>query len=277
MRQNITEIILPVHNQISFLKYFFEKVLTLDIIFSDNFTVTVLDNASTDNTDKFVSECQDRFKNLRYIKNAYNRDFSSSVFRAYEIANQDYIWIINPADTIKFDAIIKIPQLLKTFPDALVFEVSPKERYQIFNKFLNLSNTIYKTSNITDTVIFNAENNIGNRLVHLAPAAALINENKEILFAEESITKVAKDNEFNENLGLFHTLKKNMFFELAYLNSLYMLKDKKLRLKLSDAFYDKQKGIKVLGETKNNLKYRFDFFSGLSFKNKVKFLCLRLF
>lgn len=83
---------------------------------------TVIDNCSTDLTEQTVAHFIESGKgNLRYIKNARNIGAGGNLMRAYELATEDYLWIICDDDDYAFQNFKDVPRILQELrPDLLI-------------------------------------------------------------------------------------------------------------------------------------------------------------
>ncbi len=66
------------------------------------FSITILDNCSTDNTEDVYLAYKDKFPKLNYIKNKINIGADANVLRAAEYSNSTYTWILCDDDDYDF-------------------------------------------------------------------------------------------------------------------------------------------------------------------------------
>lgn len=66
------------------------------------FSITVLDNCSTDNTSEIYLEYKIKFPDLRYVKNKINIGADANVLRAAELSDGEYTWILCDDDDFNF-------------------------------------------------------------------------------------------------------------------------------------------------------------------------------
>lgn len=205
-----------------------------------NFGINVIDNNSTDNTFDIVQKYRLLHKNLNYEKNKYNIGGNANIVKAYYKANKEYVWVLADNDDFCWDGWSEVEKFLAEKADAIVVANYESPKYdiaQLFDQMTFLPGVIYKTSNIDDTVMGNMEFNISNMFPHLALAAKLINENKKVSIVENAIVLV-RDNrdengEYTYTRGYqsdnLHPLQKGMNWISGYANSLYLIKNKKIR------------------------------------------------
>jgi glycosyltransferase involved in cell wall biosynthesis len=126
---------------------------TLNAIYKSeliNNKITILDNYSTDNTEATVKNFTDKFQYLKYVKNTQNIGASANIMRAYEMASEDYIWIICDDDQYDFLNIENLYRVLDLEEPDVVVVGSPinidqnnifgKERINKIINGVNLSN-----------------------------------------------------------------------------------------------------------------------------------------
>lgn len=88
------EVIIPNYNGLNLLKKNLPKVLTVMKTYK-NYTVTVVDDGSTDESCNYVSELMRKFKHLSLITNKVNKGFAGSVNSAGLKSKADIIVLLN--------------------------------------------------------------------------------------------------------------------------------------------------------------------------------------
>lgn len=160
--------------------------------------ITVLDNASTDNTAEIVSEYQKKFPNLYYKKNPLNIGGNANIVRAFEtgaVSGKEYVWVLcddDYYDWSNFDAVLKamddsvdcIGVARYVIPDG---ELS-NPAYQFF-QLTFVPAGIYKAELITDNVLTNMYDTIYSMFQQSCIAAHAINNSKRIHFLEKPIVE----------------------------------------------------------------------------------------
>ena len=284
----ILDIFIITYNRASKLDCTLRQILSEKSPIKD-FEITILDNNSTDNTKAIVEKYSALNKNIRYQKNKYNIGGNANIVKAFYKANKEYVWILADNDNYCFEAWEDVERHMKEKSDAIIVATYECPKYDIAQLFLQTSflpGVIYRTSNIDDTVMGNMEFNISNMFPHLALSAKLINENKKIAILDKAIVLIGDNrDEKGEYIytrgydGSFvHPLLKGMNWICGYANSLYMIKDKKIRnyiishnrfcteLNSSKLFFFNPK------DSEKNLYNYLCVFAVLDFKNKIKFL-----
>ena len=234
------EVILITYGRSNSLKRTLESIFDVNSPIKD-IKITVLDNNSPDNTGEVVQGYLDKFPNLKYVKNKYNVGGNANIVKAFEMASMDYIWVLADNDSFCWNSWNEVEQGIKDNADAIVvskYEYPQENIAQLFVQTTFLPGVIYKVENIDDTVMGNMQFNISNMFPHLALSSKLINENRHISIVSEEIV-IPGDNR-DEKTGEYkyvrgykystlHPLMKDMNWLAGYANSLYMIKDKKLR------------------------------------------------
>ncbi len=73
-----------------------------------NFDVIVINDCSTDNTEKIIKSFANKHKNLTFIDNKINIGFTKSVNKAVLKSDSDYLIILGHDDLLRSDHIVKI-------------------------------------------------------------------------------------------------------------------------------------------------------------------------
>lgn len=205
-----------------------------------NYEITILDNNSTDNTASVVQKYQKENKNIYYKKNKYNIGGNANAVNAFLNAKKEYVWILADNDYYNWENWSEVENLIENKTDAIVvatYECPKLDIAQLFLQTTFLPGVIYKTSNIDDTVVGNMEFNIPNLFPHLALVSKLINENKKITVLDKPIVSIGENKDENGKYVFtrgyetsnIHPLQAGMTWLSGYANSLYMIKDPKIR------------------------------------------------
>lgn len=104
----------------------------------DSMQLTVLDNASPDNTSEVVEKFQKNWSELHYVRNRYNIGGCANYLRAVEITESEYCWVIGDDDEWMFDGLGElIERLNEGIADVirLGWQVEPSERAKLFTLF----------------------------------------------------------------------------------------------------------------------------------------------
>ncbi len=109
----LVTIITPTYNGRKYIIEVIESVLSQDY---PNFEYIVLDDGSSDNTEELIKKYSDR---IRYFKHS-NMGESRTVNKGFDLANGDYIGVVNSDDPILPGAISRIVSEFKENPEVIV-------------------------------------------------------------------------------------------------------------------------------------------------------------
>ena len=230
------EIILVTYNRKKFLKR------TLGYILDDinspirHLDITILDNNSNDGTFELIKNYQVEFPNLKYIKNPCNIGGGANVVKAFTLSSKKYIWVLCDDDTYDFEGFEQIEKAINDDYDVIFTRYFNKN---ITTEFINASFVpacIYKSKNITETVICNMYDNISNMFPHLALMAKCINNKNKIFIPQKEYVKNYMGNYDAHvffrgyNIKYYIPLwRRNMFLDVGILNSLHLIESKEKR------------------------------------------------
>lgn len=101
-------VIIPTYNGINLLKNNLQSLLKeLELV--DHSEVIIIDNNSTDNTEKYIQE----LGGIRYQKLKWNKGFSGAVNAGTALAKGNYLLILNNDCVLKGSSIVKLLEYLK--------------------------------------------------------------------------------------------------------------------------------------------------------------------
>src|SRR5574344_826344 len=126
-----------------------------------NLHITILDNKSTDGSSELIASYIKAFPNSKHVIHNRNIGGNGNIARCYELASKEYFWILCDDDEINFDHWDKVEaELIKDEADAIVvanYLIPSKNVAQLIAQLSFVPAAIYKTSNMTDTVMQNVE------------------------------------------------------------------------------------------------------------------------
>ncbi len=252
------EIIIITYNRYCYLKRTIETLLSQDSPVRE-LQITVLDNNSNDDTERYILNVQKNFSNIRYVKNKYNVGLAGNVVKAVELVEKDYFWLIGDDDNFIWTNWNEVESAInndndmiftatKSYEDAVkdVFKRFPRFKKSknrelitkgiLIAQFVFISSSIYKKSLIDDTVIKNLYDGVYTICPHSALFCKVINENLNYyvlkngpvaIYGYDGKTDVSYSRGYlNENL--YPRVAKLSFFA-GVGNALCLLKDNKLR------------------------------------------------
>lgn len=281
------EIILITYNRIEYLQNTFNQIFA-DNSPIKNLPMTILDNKSTDGTSELIQEYARKFPNIKHIIHNRNIGGNANIARAFEMASKKYVWILCDDDEYDWRGWDEAVQAMENNYDAIVvanYSNPEKNLAQLVKQLTFVPGAIYKTENITETVMVNAEFNLSNMFAQLAIVCHLINENKRFYICKKGlVTMIPHGGEETYTRGLengyIHPYMKNILWPVGFCNSIRMIKDKDMReyildnvtinddnwLKYCLCFLELNRDL-----SNNSSKNFFDVFCALNFRQRLAF------
>ncbi len=299
MMKNDIEIFLITYNRKDKLENTFGYIFAKNSPIRD-FEITILDNCSTDGSSQLCEEYAKKYSNVKHIRHRKNIGGNANITRAYEMAMKKYIWVLCDDDKFDFSNFKEIEQAIKNDYDIILASTyAIKDRNnlsQLVRQLTFVPAGIYKTKLITNSVLMNMYFNISNMFPQLALTCKAINDEDSIYVPKEGVVEVYIQEEGysftrgSEEDSFVHSSMKHMFWQVGFINSMQMIKDKKKRkylIKKADFDQKTFENISTISMLKNiicinnhNNKNYFknicDVFAGLSFLYKLLFLVLFL-
>ena len=238
--QDKLQIIIVTYNRRHFLERTLQQLLDEKSPVRD-FSITVLDNNSTDGTEELVKQFQLTHSHLKHHKNAYNLGLGGNIARALEMGTKDYLWVLCDDDVYDFSNWAEVEQAVERGEKclcvsryALPEEHKHQPEYQLLQMTF-LPATIYHKSVFSDTVIRNAQDNIYTLFPHLCPVLPLINREEPIFVVSRAIVTrhMEKGTDGSYTRGAkpqeLYPRSCSMLWMIGYADILAILKDKKLK------------------------------------------------
>ena len=238
--QDKLQIIIVTYNRRHFLERTLQQLLDEKSPVRD-FSITVLDNNSTDGTEELVKQFQQTHSHLKHHKNAYNLGLGGNIARALEMGTKDYLWVLCDDDVYDFSNWAEVEQAVERGEKclcvsryALPEEHKHQPEYQLLQMTF-LPATIYHKSVFSDTVIRNAQDNIYTLFPHLCPVLPLINREDPIFVVSRAIVmrheEPGTDCSYlrGADPGEIYPRSFSMRWLIGYADVLAVLKDKKLK------------------------------------------------
>ena len=110
-------VIIPVYNSEKYLNKCIDSIVTQDY---ENFELILVDDGSSDSSQKICREYADRFENVSLICQE-NSGPSAARNRGIDCAKGDYITFVDSDDWVRDDYFIKLEAALNDEPDVLFF------------------------------------------------------------------------------------------------------------------------------------------------------------
>lgn len=190
--KNKLQIILITYNREKHVKKTFEQLFAENSPIKD-YELLVLDNNSTDGTEKFVKQFRQQHKNIKYSKNRYNVGLSGNIAKAMEIADKEYVWIICDDDNYDFSNWSEVESAIENEEDAICvarYALSDENKDKVESQLSQMAFVpaiILKTSVLSDTIMRNVFDNVYTLFPHICPLVSLINHNKSIYVVDKAI------------------------------------------------------------------------------------------
>lgn len=242
------EIIIPTYNRKKDLENALKQFLSPDSPVR-SCLITILDNASNDDTETFVTQLISTHPNIQYKRHKINIGMGANICTAMALASKPYYWLVGDDDSYDFTHWNLVEKYRQQDPDCLIvtnFIVKDYSAPALINHLGLLSAGIYKTANITPEIIQNAYANIVNMFPHFALITHLINEHKKFIVMPNAITIWGTNNPDPQGKAYIRGCNneskicprlKYMWLSPAWYNILQMLKDSKLKSKLINEGY----------------------------------------
>ena len=207
------------------------------------------------------------------------------------MVSKKYYWIICDDDEFDFSSWREVETALAQDYDIIMLNPSniiggEITLPRILNACSFLPLVIGKSKNITEAVLSETFDNVPNWFPHFASICSVINKKGSFYINSEDVVH-STQNEIRQGVPAHKKIKelslqaKYKFFHPCYLNSLYLIKDRKLRAEIIDDYFSisfvKKDFICFIEDV---VKSPYNYLSPLSvmtFWQKVKFLSLILF
>ena len=111
-------VVIPNYNGVKYIENCLNSLLNQTI---DNCNIIVIDNASTDRSEKLVKE---KYPNVQVVINETNKGFSSAVNKGIELANSKYVILLNNDTCVENDFVEKMLDSIEK--SEKIFSVSAK-------------------------------------------------------------------------------------------------------------------------------------------------------
>lgn len=243
--KNTLEVILITYNRKKYLQHTLEQLFDKKSPVK-NLDFTVLDNASTDGSSELIESYCVKFPNIKHIRRPRNIGGNANIASAFSIVSKKYYWIVCDDDEFDFSAWQEVENAIKAEYDIIMLNPSRIVGDITLPRLLNgttfVPSVIAKSENITESVLYDTFENVTNWFPQLAPVCAVINKkgsfyvtSKDIVY--DTLNEIKNSGPGHKKIKGISDQAKHKFFYPCYINSLYLIKDKKLRAELVDDFF----------------------------------------
>lgn len=281
-------IVLVTYNRKDFLRETFEQIFSENSPVKD-FDITVLNNASTDGTTELINDYCQKYSNLRHVINKININGNPNIAKAFaEYSDKKYIWVLCDNDRYSWDNFGEIKNAINQDYDVIFTQNCKNTPADIFYKATFVPACIYKTENITSTVVENMYCNIRFLFPHLALIAYNMNKNNRIFIPEKDTVIQVINPEDNRTIytrgvepDFLPEARKNILWLTGFVNSTELITDKKMRAQIIEGCRHYHTSLFELFKTymiqnkydRNNYKYNLSqVFRFLNFSQKLRFI-----
>lgn len=286
--QDKLEIFFITYNRKQYLKKTFDQIFSkaspIKIL-----PITILDNCSTDGTSELITSYCKKYNNIKHIRHKKNIGGNANIVRAFELASKKYFWILCDDDIFNWTYWEEILEGIKNNADVILTERrSSSHKLQIpyiINELAFCPSGIYKTENLTSTVLQNSFINIYTSFPHLALACHLVNENKVFFVPKHTVLsqgeELRNENQFIRGFNDYvHHRQQHVSFFSGYINSYQMIKNKKIRYQCCDVLWIGRTflySMTAFFRSTECSKYNFcDIWNGISWRQRVQLLCVSI-
>lgn len=293
MLKNKLEIILITYNRKDYLQNTFNQIFADNSPISD-YPIRILNNQSDDGTTELIEEYCKKLPNIKHVIHNRNIGGNANIARAFEIATKEYFWVLCDDDEYDFTHWEEVEQAVMEGHDAIVisnYAYPQKSIAHLLKQMTFVPSTIYKTENITPTVMTNIEYCISSMFPQLALPCHLINENKSIHICKAGIVNMIPHGGVETYVrGLDHNAHPYMahqFWSVGYVNACQLIKNPQLRKEILYGMSEVKDGgwlsnlrhLVVLNKIHyNSFKKNWsDIFFGFSAVQKIQFLLCILY
>jgi len=233
------QIFLITYNRATCLDRTLAQVLADDSPVRD-FDITILDNASTDDTVNVIRKWQSLRPNLKHIRHNRNISGNGNIVRAMELATKEYLWTICDDDDYDWTGWHELEERINAGAELIcVADYLLNERtrqlpeYQLWQMTF-VPAIVVKTSLLTDTAMKNAYDSIYSMFPHATIPVMFLNQGKTIHTLAHGIVKngmaVGTDVSYVRGCTKTDVFQRNrtMNWTVGYANVAANLKDRKL-------------------------------------------------
>lgn len=192
--KDILDVTLITYNRASCLKDTLEAVFCEGSPIRDC-EITVLNNKSTDDTQKVIDDFARRFSNLKCIVNNFNVGGNANIAKAIERYSKPYHWVICDDDRYDWSGWNDIQLAMERGEKIICVsdlnlpkdEPARSDPAQLIQQMTFLPSIIYGPGTISDDVMRNVYDNTFALFPHLAPVITFVNSGGKIYSAKKAV------------------------------------------------------------------------------------------
>lgn len=273
------QIILITYNRAKYLSSTLESLLNSPV---NDFSITILDNTSQDNTFDVCNKYKQKFTNFKYIRNNRNLGAVGNILKAMELADKKWLWILGDDDTYNWKAWPEIENALNQDYDIVNTcwhdGARSNDPCVLLNELGFVPTGIYQTKNITPVVMQNAHYISLTLNPHSAIAAEVVNNGGKIYVPNQKLVIENMKKDYSAIVLKNDRLHKEMSeYNVIYatLKIYELIKDKAVRYKCNEVLVlgsDFRHSMDSMLYMGLDLRKVIDTFFMLSLKQKTIFL-----
>ncbi|RYE22508.1 MAG: glycosyltransferase family 2 protein [Sphingobacteriaceae bacterium] len=196
------EIIVITYNRSKYLKNTLENILNSSLKL---YNVTVLNNASTDDTLEVCDSYKDKFPFFKVVTHAHNIGLGANIIRALELGSATYTWVLCDDDILDFSFLEDVDQVLdEGIVDLLHVGGHPIKPWTEGGKYDNikslfsrgypyfkyasfLPSNIFKTKTFQTTSLISGYANVVNAYPHMPYLLGLYEQDARIYLSKHRL------------------------------------------------------------------------------------------
>ncbi len=96
----VLSICIPTYNREKYLKECIDSIINQEWFNEEEIEIVISDNASIDNTTEVVKSYQEKYTNIKYLKNEENIWAIKNILNLPNLANWEYVWFLSDDDML---------------------------------------------------------------------------------------------------------------------------------------------------------------------------------
>ena len=216
------QITIITYNRAKYLKRTLSDFTSINSPVRD-YSILILDNNSSDETEKVVREFQQNYANISYIKNNKNVGANANITKAFEYNKKNYLWVVADDDVYYWSNWTELEQAIENNEKVIVISrMDLPDKYKnniakILHQCTFVSGFICHESLIDDTVMRNMYDNVYCMFPHLIPLVTYVNNGGNFYVLDKGIIKHGS----YENMCSDDMKKEDIFARGAKLDGLW--------------------------------------------------------